>query len=82
MDAAGAVPRLEALVETDDEERFPLAGSFVRFLLDEAGVEAFHALARASVADDPAPRIRADFEAAYGESLDVWWERWIAFLRS
>lgn len=88
IDAAGGIPDLESVIETsgfaaiDPETRYPVAGSFVRHLLDEAGLAPFAALARTSGPDDPAAKIRADFRAAYGESLDAWWARWLASIRS
>lgn len=86
--AAGRMPELDGVIETSGFARldpgigYPIAGSFVRYLLDEAGLAPFATLARTSGAADPAAKIRADFEAAYGASIDSWWARWRTSLGS
>ena len=83
---AGRLPDLEAVIETegfarmDPEVSYPMAGSFVSFLLDEAGLPPFKSLARSSHHQDPVAKIREDFESAYGGPIDEWWARWLKLL--
>ncbi len=86
--AQGTLPGLSDLVssrrfrELDDRITYPVAGSFVRFLIDEGGIDAFKHFAAGTDADGDAATVEADFRKAYGESLPAWWERWRAFLDS
>lgn len=83
---AGEMPALDAIVEHagfrsfDTSFVYPLAGSFVRFLLEERGLAPLRAYFARSDWKDPARKTRSDFLAAYGESLDDAWNRWLAFL--
>lgn len=83
---AGTLPELAELAvdrewqEHDPEMTYPVAGSFVRFLIDETGIDAFKDYVARAGRNDDFETISADFLAVYGESLDVWWERWLAFL--
>lgn len=83
---AGRLPDLEAVIETegfarmDPEVSYPMAGSFVSFLLAEAGLPPFKSLARSSHHQDPVAKIREDFESAYGGPIDEWWARWLKLL--
>lgn len=88
MYVAGILPGLDALIVTtsfwklDQQKTYAIAGSFVRFLIDEAGMDSFRAFAARSGEGDSASRIRSDFDAVYGESLEAWWTRWLNFLVS
>lgn len=88
IDAEGVLPDLDSMIESevfnalDSEIRYPVSGSFVRFLIDELGLSAFKELARTSGAHDSENEIRTDFERIYGVSLEEAWERWRSFLRS
>ena len=84
--AAGTLPDLEELLENggfrefDDMITYPVAGSFVRYLLDQRGIESFKAFARVSRLGDNATKIESDFEAAYGETVRFWWDSWLVYL--
>lgn len=83
---ADEIPALEEIVEHagfrtfDTSFLYPLAGSFVRYLIDERGLPPLRAYFGRSDWTDPAAKTRADFLSAYGEPLDVAWTRWRAFL--
>lgn len=64
----------------DPEIVYPVAGSFVRFLIDRAGIGALKEFVAASDHADTASATRMKFEAVYGRSLDAWWEDWLGFL--
>lgn len=84
--AAGRVPPLAQLLESPDFFRFdealtyPVAGSFVRFLIDRYGLERFRSYLRGRSFDDGAEQTRAAFQAAYGRTLDTAWAEWRAFV--
>lgn len=84
--AEGTLPSLDQLVESnrfrshDSQMTYPIAGSFVRYLIDQAGVERFKQFAARSGNTDSQRTIESDFQAVYGESLASWWSRWHAFL--
>lgn len=83
---AGEIPALDEILEHAGFRTFetsfiyPLAGSFVRFLLDERGLAPLRAYFGRSDWTDPAAETRAAFRAAYGEPIDAAWDRWLAFL--
>ena len=85
--ARGDVPALDALLDTDDfwdhdqDVTYPVAGSFVRFLLDEHGVDTFKAFAAGlDGGADPPSRVRARFRERYGRELDERWSAWKRFV--
>lgn len=86
MLSAGTLPELGALAETndfralDDVVTYGIAGSFVRFLIDEGGVDRFKAFAASTHRDDGRAAIDSAFEGEYGATLESWWARWMAFL--
>lgn len=85
---SGALPDVTELVitnrfwELDQQMTYPVAGSFVRHLIDEAGVGAFKAFCSRSRWNDSLSEIRHDFQDVYGESLEAWWDRWQGFLHT
>jgi hypothetical protein len=60
------------------EVTYPLAGSFVKFLLRTRGLEAVKTFFGRSRAADPLARIEADLELAFGAPLDVLEAEWRA----
>lgn len=79
---AGTLPGLDELITSrgfrrfDDQITYPVAGSFVRFLIDGAGVDAFKRFASRGDPHADATEIEADFVAVYDETLASWWDRW------
>jgi hypothetical protein len=60
--------------------RYPLAGSFVRWLLDEHGLAPFRTLLDGAAFDQSAAFTLQRFEQAYGLSLSDAWDAWLAWL--
>ena len=60
---------------------YPESGSFVRWLIDEYGLDRVRALyARAVGPNEAAAGVRASFAAVYGRPLDDLEQEWLAFL--
>lgn len=84
--AANRIPAVSAMIESpaffgfDEEFTYPVAGSFVRFLIDRYGMTPLRAYFAGSTFNDGGARSRSLFEAAYGMSLDAAWSEWRAFL--
>lgn len=82
MRTRGEVPPLDDLLEENDfwsyetNLSYPVAGMFVRYLLDEAGPEPLLSFIERCPAGAGAVTVRARFLEAYGQTIDVWWERW------
>jgi hypothetical protein len=82
----GEIPPLDTLLESssffsfDDSKTYPLAGSFVRFLIDSAGLESMKLFIGKSSIWDTKLKAHADFQAVYGSPIEVWWNRWLGFL--
>jgi hypothetical protein len=65
----------------DSNVTYPESGSFMRWLIDEHGLDRVRALyARLGGPNDSAANVRAAFAAVYGRSLDDLEQEWIAFL--
>lgn len=83
---ADTIPALDALLESnsfrsiDSNTTYPLAGSFVRFLIDEFGLDPMRFFIARSNPEDRSATIRDQFRSAYGMSVDEAWNRWLAFL--
>jgi hypothetical protein len=83
---SGRVPQLMTIVETtpfrglDDQVSYPVAGSFMAFVVASYGVEPTKAFFRAGTRDDSLARIRASFEGAFGVTLDAAEQAWIRHL--
>lgn len=82
----GELPALDDLLENNDfwshdtNVTYPVAGLFVRYLLDEAGPEPLLSFVRRCPSNASASTTRTRFREAYGEEIAVWWERWLAAL--
>lgn len=80
------IPALDELLGSEDFFRFPnarvypLAGSFVRFLIDRAGIETLERYIAVSGTLDSPSTTRSRFAEQYGTTLDEWWRRWQDFL--
>lgn len=78
----GTLPRLEELVESSDFRGFdeslsyPIAGSFVRFVIERHGLARTESFFRSSRLDDSGTRLRAVFHEAYGEEIEAAWAAW------
>lgn len=85
---SGQMPPLDRLIETrgfrsyEDNLTYPIAGSFVRYLIDTSGLGPVKEFFRTSGRGDGADRIRAAFQAAFGETIDAAWTRWQESLQS
>jgi len=65
----------------DANVTYPESGSFMRWLIDEHGLDRVRALyARVAGPNDSAANVRAAFAAVYGRSLDDLEQSWLAFL--
>jgi hypothetical protein len=78
---------LAGLIETaswrnqDANVAYPESGSFMRWLIDEYGLDRVRALyARAAGPNEAAASVRAAFAAVYGQSLDELERAWLAFV--
>lgn len=84
----GQLPEVDELLESRDFGRFdpemtyPVAGSFVRYLIDTGGLDSIKEMLRLSEFYDDADQVRANFQAAFGESVEDAWARWLAYLES
>lgn len=84
--AAGTVPSLDDLLDSEEFFRYPsadvypLAGSFVRFVLDSVGIAPMRTYFHSAGVNDSPPRTRQRFAAAFGAPLDDWWAAWLAQL--
>ena len=65
----------------DSQVSYPLAGSFVRYLLDvHGGIAPLRRLFSGSTQADAPALVRSKFEAAYGRTIEVLEREWHAFL--
>lgn len=80
------IPALDQLLEStgfrrfDPEITYPLAGSFVRYLIDTDGLDRVVEFISRSGSDDRADATRANFQAAFGQEVEEAWGRWLTFL--
>jgi hypothetical protein len=61
---------------------YPVAGSFVRHLIDQHGLTPLRSYFASARFDHSAAQTRAAFHAAYGISVDEAWAAWRAWLAS
>jgi hypothetical protein len=59
---------------------YPVAGSFVRFLIDRHGLPPLKELFATVGYTDAASAIRQHFQASYGFPIETVWSDWLAFL--
>lgn len=78
---------LSSLIETaswraqDPNVAYPESGSFMRWLIDEYGIDLLRRLyARAAGPNEMAAGVRGSFAAVYGQSFDELDRAWLAFL--
>jgi hypothetical protein len=65
----------------DSNVTYPESGSFMRWLVDEHGLDRVRALyGRVAGPNDSAANVRAAFAAVYGRSLDDLEQAWVTFL--
>lgn len=86
LDAAGQLPTLAVLLESPsffshaEGVVYPVAGSWVRYLIDERGMAPFESYLSNASFNASAAQTRSAFLTAYGVTLDAEWERWREFL--
>ena len=79
---AGRLPALEAVLESprffdfDENLMYPVAGSFVRYLISRHGWTPLKQYIATSAFSHSASQTRAAFAAAYGLSVDDAWAAW------
>lgn len=84
---SGAIPALSALLTSqgffsfDANTMYPIAGSFVRYLIDTYGLARMKTLLNGASFDDAASRTQGRFLAAYGVTVDSAWSEWRTWLR-
>lgn len=85
---AGQTPPLDGLLTSDDFGKYngdltlPVAGSFVRYLIDTSGLDKIKDLFGTASHDDSASQTRKNFQAAFGETIEAAWTAWQADLES
>lgn len=83
----GTLPPLGGLLESrdfrkyDDGLSYPVAGSFVRSVLQRHGYRAAEAFFRNSDYEDSGARLRAVFRDAFDEEIEDAWSAWLTSLR-
>jgi hypothetical protein len=83
---AHRIPALSSLLtsqgffEFDSQVMYPVAGSFVRYLIDTYGLQRFKALLTGAMFTDAPSTTQSRFLAAYGKSLQATWDEWRAWL--
>jgi hypothetical protein len=81
-----AIPALDSLLENGDFRRYdsqmtyPVAGSFVKSLLDRHGYDPVLQLFRASDPRASASELRSAFREAFAEEIEAAWDTWLAQL--
>ncbi len=82
----GELPRLADMVETsafrrlDDVKSYPMAGSFVGFVIDDRGMDRMKSFFRAGSREASRAEIERQFSAAFGLTLPDAEARWHAYL--
>lgn len=83
----GSLPPVEELLKSTDFRRYetsfiyPVAGSFVKWVLDRHGYGAAESFFRMSTLDDSGERLRANFRSAFGGEIEDAWDAWRESLR-
>ncbi|MGH7468730.1 MAG: hypothetical protein ACRENP_12300 [Longimicrobiales bacterium] len=87
FDATGRLPSLDQLVAStsffqfDTNVTYPMAGSFVRYLIDTHGLATFKVFLRNSRFDAAPTQTESAFQTAYGRSISAVWTEWRSWLR-
>lgn len=87
FDTGGGLPASGSLLTSasfsaqDPEITYPVAGSFVRYLLDQYGLLRMKTFFAGSSAGDSDLRTVTRFIGAYGKTVDEAWTEWRAWLR-
>lgn len=81
---SGDIPALETLLTSRDffmkhdaGMTYPLAGSFTTSVIERHGYGKLEAFFRSSTFEDGADACRVHFREAFGEEIEVAWERWL-----
>lgn len=83
---SGRVPELDALIENGSFQQldpglsYPVAGSFVRYLIDALGPDPLISLIARCPRNATASMVRAVFRDEFGEELDTFWAEWLSWL--
>ena len=83
----GSIPSLDNLLSANTffdisaDVTYPVAGSFVRYLIDTYGIYEMKDFINLSDFEDSKSQIRIDFQNAYGFSIDDAWNEWILFIQ-
>lgn len=83
---AGELPSLNKLLvsnsswEEDADLTYPVAGSFVRYLIDQYGIGKLKSFITSSDYDDGRESIKSDFSATYGITMEQAWNEWEVFV--
>jgi hypothetical protein len=86
--AAGHIPAVAAVLESPaffargEALMYPLAGSFVRWLIDTHGLATFRGVLESAAFGDPAFITATRFSRAYGFPIEQAWSQWQLFLAS
>lgn len=84
---SGTLPPLGTMLDSRDFRRhgealsYPVAGSFVKSVLERHGYRAAKSFFRSSTLEDRAERLRANFRNAFGEGIEEAWAAWLSSLR-
>lgn len=80
---AGRLASSDGFYDYPGDLTYPVAGSFVRHLIDTRGVGLFKAFVqRTDGPGDSLDQVRQDLQAVYGASLQELWDEWLAFLQA
>jgi hypothetical protein len=88
FDAAGRLPALNQLVSSvgffqfDTNVTYPMAGSFVRYLIDTHGLATFKTFLRNTTFRAAPAHTEAAFQSAYGRSIATAWTAWRSWLQT
>jgi hypothetical protein len=86
MIRSGTLPDLRDMAvngrfrQLDDQTTYPIAGSFVRFLIDHSTIGKFKSFAAICERGSSFRDIQDHFQVVFGESLESLWQQWQAFL--
>lgn len=85
---SGIMSSADTLIETnsfrsiEDKISYPVSGSFVRFLIDNYGIEKFKQFTKLGTFTDKKEKVKQDFRNIYGKELNSAWSGWKNFLET